>query len=264
MRMAIAQYDVVPDKDTNLETLAGYAAQAAEAGADLLVCPEAALAGFPREERHRILDAAESLDGPFATGVRKVSAETGVTVVVGIHELGDAEDPRLYNTVVVASGGEITAAYRKLHLYDAFSAKESDRIRPGSDAPVTFRCGDLTVGVVTCYDLRFPEIFRHLVDLGVDAFVVPAAWVRGSLKEAHWLTLLRARAIENTCYVGASGKINQYCIGRSTVFDPLGLQLADLGETPGLAIVDATAERIAEVRKTLPALEHRRYSVAMV
>jgi predicted amidohydrolase len=263
MRVAIAQYDVGPDKHANLDTVAGYADRAAGAGADLLICPEAALVGFQPGDPGFVRDRAEPLDGPFVTGVRKVSAETGVTIVIGIHETVENETERVSNTAVVTAAGELVAAYRKLHLYDAFTARESDRVVPGVEPPPTFDCAGLRVGLVTCYDLRFPEIFRDLADRGMDVCAVPAAWIRGDLKEAHWLTLLRARAIENTCYVAAAGKVNARCVGRSTVFDPLGLQLTDLGETPGLAVVEATADRVAEVRDKLPSLRHRRYTVAM-
>lgn len=279
LRIAIAQYTVGEDKEANLRTLAGYAERAARADAGLLVCPEAAMVGFPPGQS-RAREAAEPLDGPFVTGVRKISAQTGLTVVIGMHETGTdnshettdpdaaddrggggSRDRRVHNTLVVAEGGELTARYRKLHLYDAFAKKESANIAPGDEPPVTFRCGGLTIGLATCYDLRFPEIFRDLADRGADVLAVPAAWVRGTLKEDHWLTLLRARAIENTCYVVAPAKVNQACIGRSAAFDPLGLQLADLGEAPGLAVIEATRERLDQVRAELPVLEHRRYAV---
>ncbi|WP_163504699.1 carbon-nitrogen hydrolase family protein [Fodinicola acaciae] len=263
MRVAIAQYGPGQDKTANLDIVAGYARRAAEAGADMLICPEAAMVDFG-DDKEKVRQAAEPLDGPFVTGLRKLSAEHGVAVTIGIHETADTDDGRVYNTSVVASGGELAAYYRKLHLYDAFSAKESENIVPGVEDPATFRCAGLTVGLVTCYDLRFPEIFRDLVDRGADLFAVPAAWVRGPFKEAHWLSLLRARAIENTCYAIGSGKINDRCIGRSAAYDPMGAQLADLGEVPGMAVVEATAGRLADVREKLPSLAHRRYRVSLV
>jgi deaminated glutathione amidase len=264
MRLAIAQFTVSDDKTANLDQIAGYAREAAAAGADLLVCPEAAMVRLPDDDKPKLREEAEPLDGPFVTGLRKASAETGLTVLAGMHEPATGGDGRVHNTAVVVAGGELTGAYRKLHLYDAFSKRESEHVAPGAGELVTFACGDLTVGVATCYDLRFPEIFRELVDRGAEVFAVPAAWVRGSLKEEHWLTLLRARAIENTCYAAGAGEISRSNIGRSAVFDPLGLQLTDLGETPALGLVEVRPERLSEARVKLPALTHRRYRVARI
>lgn len=267
MRLAVAQYTVTDDKTANLQAIGERAAEAAAGGADLVVCPEAAMVRFPdSDDSPALRENAEPLDGPFATGIRKVSASSGVTVVAGMFEPADeaggpGPDGRVLNTVVVAAGGELVGAYRKLHLYDAFARKESAQVAPGEGEVLTFGCGGVTVGVATCYDLRFPEIFRDLADHGAELVAVPAAWVRGPLKEEHWLTLLRARAIENTCYVAGAGEVSRSAVGRSAVFDPLGLQLADLGEAPGLGIVDLSRDRVSSVRKTVPSLANRRYRV---
>ncbi|QIZ37419.1 carbon-nitrogen hydrolase family protein [Saccharopolyspora sp. ASAGF58] len=261
MRVAVAQTATGPDKSANLAEIAGFAARAAEGSAELLICPEAAMVTF-EDDRARIRTEAEPLDGPFATSIRELSTETGLTIVVGMHEPSGSSDGRVYNTSIVASRGELIAHYRKLHLYDAFAMRESEDIIAADADPVTFRCGGLTVGLITCYDLRFPEIFRDLVDRGAQLFAVSAAWVRGSLKEDHWTTLLRARAVENTCYVAAAGQVNPKNIGRSAVFDPLGLQLTDLGEQPGVAVVEVTEQRLEHARAVLPSLAHRRYAVS--
>jgi predicted amidohydrolase len=160
-------------------------------------------------------------------------------------------------------------AYRKLHLFDALGWRESAKIRPGeldpadpASALLTFDVGDLTVGVLTCYDLRFPEMSRALVDAGATLLALPAAWVAGPLKEAHWLTLVTARAIENTCYVAAAGQAPRDYAGQSVIVDPMGVPLARLGETDGaVAVAEVTAERVAEVRRVLPVLANRRYGV---
>jgi predicted amidohydrolase len=116
--------------------------------------------------------------------------------------------------------------------------------------------------VLTCYDLRFPEMSRALVDAGATLLALPAAWVAGPLKEAHWLTLVTARAIENTCYVAAAGQAPRDYSGQSVIVDPMGVPLARLGETDGaVAVAEVTAERVAEVRRVLPVLANRRYAV---
>ena len=154
--------------------------------------------------------------------------------------------------------GDLLATYRKTYLYDSFGYRESDRLTPGDGAAVTIKADDVTLGLMTCYDLRFPEFARGLVDAGAEALVVPAAWVRGPLKEDHWATLLRARAIENTCYVVAAGQTGATYIGCSMIIDPMGVALAALGDETALAVADVTPSRLADVRRRNPSLENRR------
>jgi predicted amidohydrolase len=122
-----------------------------------------------------------------------------------------------------------------------------------------FPAGDQTVGLMTCYDLRFPEHSRALVDAGATVLAIPAAWLRGPLKEDHWMTLLRARAIENTVYVAAAAQCGrQYC-GQSALIDPLGVAVAALGDDEGVVIGDIDEHRLISVRARNPALQHRRW-----
>jgi len=214
-----------------------------------------------------LVEVAEPIDGPFGIALADVAASTGVTVIAGMFESLPDKD-RVVNTVLAVGPDGLLGQYRKLHLFDALGWRESDRIRPGrldpadpASALLTFRLGELTVGVLTCYDLRFPELSRALVDAGVTLLAVPAAWVAGPLKEHHWLTLCAARAVENTCYLAAADQPPPEYAGRSVVLDPMGVPLAQLAETEGFAIAEATAERVEAVRKALPVLEHRRYEV---
>jgi predicted amidohydrolase len=155
------------------------------------------------------------------------------------------------------------AGYRKLHLYDAFGYRESDWVEPGPiAAPETFAWEGFTVGIQTCYDVRFPEVTRRLVDAGADLVLVPAEWVRGPLKEEHWRTLVTARAIENTVYVAAADHTPPIGVGASMIVDPMGVALASLGEEPGVVVAEVTRERVASVRRTNPALAVRRFGVA--
>ena len=258
MRIAVGQLGAGADKRENLERMVRFAAQAARAGADLVVFPEAAMAvGEPGAD---LTPVAEPIDGPFAAGLGEAAARYGIALVAGMFEPGGPE--RVYNTVVAfGPDGTLLGSYRKIHLYDAFGGRESDRIQPGDGTTLVFQLGDLKFGVMTCYELRFPEIARHLVERGAEVLLLPAAWVRGPLKEMHWETLARARAIENTVYVAASGQVSERSIGMSAIFDPMGVMIVSAGETEGVAIGEASPERLAEVRRTNPSLAMRRPDV---
>jgi predicted amidohydrolase len=261
--VAVAQFASSRDKGRNLERARQAVRTAAAAGAALVVLPEAAMYPFGRPE-DGLLDAAEPVDGPFAAALGEVAAETGVTVVAGMFETVPGEQ-RVSNTVLAIGPGGPLGHYRKLHLFDALGWRESDRVRPGEvddrAALLTFRLGDLTVGVLTCYDVRFPELARALVDAGATVLALPSAWVAGPLKEYQWRTLAVARAIENTAYVLAADQSPPDFAGHSMVIDPMGVVLAQVGEVDGLAVADASADRLADVRRTLPVLGHRRYRV---
>ena len=176
-------------------------------------------------------------------------------MVAGSFERSD--DPgRPFNTLLVR--GRSRASYRKIHLYDSFGYRESDRLSPGPLEPVTVDVGGVTVGLMTCYDLRFPEMARALVDAGAELLVVPAAWVAGDRKVDHWRTLLRARAIENTVHVAAAAQPAPRYSGHSMVVDPLGDVLAEAGDGPEVVRAVVSCERLLEARRTNPSLTNRR------
>ncbi|MEN0135955.1 MAG: carbon-nitrogen hydrolase family protein [Rhodococcus sp. (in: high G+C Gram-positive bacteria)] len=259
--VAIAQFAAGPDKADNLALIATFAAEAAAGGARMLVAPEFAMFTIPTMDE-RFVDSAESLDGEFVSGLREVATRHAMTVVAGINEAIPGER-RIFNTLVaVAPDGGIAATYRKLHLYDAFGYRESDVVQAGSiGAPETFVVDGVTVGMQTCYDLRFPEVTRRIVDAGADVLVLPAAWMSGPLKEDHWTTLVRARAIENTMYVAAADQSGPVGSGASLIVDPMGVVIASLGERVGTAFGTLSPDRIAEVRAKNPALTLRRFGV---
>ena len=245
------------DKAANLTRLRELVRRAADQGAELVVAPEAAMHDFGPPDVP-LGPVAESLDGPFVTGLQETAAELGITVVAGMFE--SAPDGRAYNTVVAVSA-ERVGSYRKMHLFDALGWKESERLAPGDGSLLSFEVGGLTVGVQTCYDIRFPELSRALVDQGVDVLAVPAAWVAGPLKEHQWLTLVTARAIESTAYAVTASQSPPRYTGCSRVVDPMGVTVAGVATTEGIAIADLSAERVAEVRAAVPSLQHRRYDV---
>jgi deaminated glutathione amidase len=167
--------------------------------------------------------------------------------------------PLVYNVALMISpSGETLAAYRKIHLFDALAVRESDRMAPGAASPSVFTANGLKFGLAVCYDLRFPELFRVLSDQGADVILVPSAWYAGGMKESQWLTLLRARAIENVCYAAGAVLTGTPFSGRSAAFDPFGVPLADAGESERIVTFTAEKSRLDEIRLKLPALRHRR------
>jgi predicted amidohydrolase len=251
LRVALVQAASALEPEANRAALA----RLAPSDADLVVFPEAFARDFGAPGSD-VSAFAEPVDGPFGTALGDLAAAGGTTVLAGMFEVGD--DPgRPFNTLLVR--GRAAAAYRKIHLYDSFGYRESDRLSPGPPEPVVVDLDGWRLGLMTCYDLRVPELARALVDRGAEVLVVPAAWVAGPGKIDHWRTLLAARAIENTVYVVAAGQpAPRYC-GTSLVLDPLGRVVAEAGaeeETVVRAELDPAA--VAEVRRTNPSLANRR------
>jgi deaminated glutathione amidase len=256
MRVSAIQFAATTDVDANVAAIGELIGRAA--GSDLVVLPEASMHDFGKPDLP-LGPAAQRLDGPFVAALAGHARAMRATIVAGMFE-ESADAMRPYNTVVaVAPDGDLQAVYRKVHLYDSFGYRESDRLSPGEPTPVAVKVGDLVVGLMTCYDLRFPEHARLLVDAGADALVVPAAWVRGPLKEDHWETLLRARAIENTAYVVAAAQTGAAYAGSSMVVDPMGVAFARLGDETGLITADLSPDRVREVRERNPSLANRRF-----
>jgi predicted amidohydrolase len=256
--VAVAQFAPTDDSSANLATIAGLAETAVTRGASLVVFPEYSSYFTPTIGQDWV-DAAEPLDGPFASGLAALATRLGVHIVAGLLEAREAT--RFSNTLVAFSPeGELEATYRKLHLYDAFGERESDWVVAGEiESPETFGWGGLTVGLQTCYDIRFPEVTRRIVDAGADLVLLPAEWVRGPLKEHHWRTLVTARALENTIYVAAADHAPPIGAGNSMVVDPMGIELVTIGEASGIAIAWVSPDRIAAVRAINPALSLRRF-----
>src|SRR6185437_1201609 len=162
--------------------------------------------------------------------------------------------------------GQLVAAYRKIHLFDALGQRESETVAPGSDVVIADLAG-LRVGILTCYDVRFPELARALTVRGADMIAIPSAWAAGLFKEEHWVTLVRARAIENTIWVAAAGQVPDpgepatkapTGVGRSLLVDPMGTARLDLGSSAGVSSGVVDTEVTAKVRTVLPSLRHRR------
>jgi len=259
--VAVVQFAPGEDRVHNRDVVSGLIAVAASRGARLVVLPEYSSyfvdplgASFARN--------AETLDGDFVGALAAAAREHDLWVVAGLVEKTDVPHKFSNTLVAVDPAGDVVATYRKQHLYDAFGAQESEWVVPGDlDAPQTFAVDGIVVGLQTCYDLRFPEVTRRLADAGAELVAVPAEWVRGPLKEHHWTTLLAARAIENTLYVAAADHPPAIGVGASAVIDPMGVTIAGLGETTGVAVAEVSSARVREVRERNPALRLRRYGV---
>lgn len=266
MRVAMCQIPVADDPKQNLSRIQAALARAAASpgGADLAVFPEAAQIRLGND----LAAHAEPLDGPFVTALRDAAREHGMPLIAGVFE--PSGDGRVYNTAVaIEASGEIAGAYRKIHLFDAFGDLESDRVAPG-DAAVVVELAGTRIGLITCYDVRFPELARALMDQGADLLVIIAAWAHGTFKEEHWTTLVRARAIENTVWTVAVDQAPEpgtrpargpAGVGRSLLVDPMGVVRADLGPFPDIRVLEIDQEVTGRIRRILPVLSHRRPEV---
>ncbi len=249
--VAAAQLTASSDPAANLEQVGSFLARAVDAGAQLVVFPEATMARFGSPLRR----LAEPLDGPFASGVRALAAEHGVLVVVGMFE--PADDGRVYNTLLVTGAG-VDASYRKIHLYDAFGSRESDTVAPG-DRVVTVAAFGTTVGFATCYDVRFADQFTALGRAGARLVCLPASWGEGPGKAEQWDLLVRARALDAQAWMLACGQAWSppegplpLGIGRSVVVDPTGGVRARLGHQPELLVTGLDLDVVDDVRRRIP------------
>ncbi len=243
MKVALCQIPVSSDPGVNLARVKEAMSAAAAQGADLAVFPEATQIRFGADLR----GAAEPLDGPFCAALASAARDHQTAMVAGVFE--PAPDGRVYNTAVAFDRqGNRCAGYRKIHLFDALGQRESDLVAPG-EQPVVAEFDGIRAGLITCYDIRFPELARALIDRGAQLLVVPAAWGAGLFKEEHWVTLVRARAIENTVWVAAAGQVPDLDappvsaptgVGRSMLVDPMGTVRLDLGSRPGVGTSPGT------------------------
>lgn len=262
VRLTVAQFSASLDVEENLKACYTLISEAS-GDSDLVVLPENAMYSDPTKER---ADSkySEPLNGPFVSALQDAAREHAVAVLAGITET-HPEDSRTYNTLVyITAAGELAGTYRKIHLYDAFGYRESDSVIAADIGdPLVFELNGVSLGAATCYDVRFPEISRWLVDRGADVIILPAAWAAGPMKELHWDTLVRARAIENTVYFAACGQTGPHCTGQSLIVDPMGVTLASAGEqSMTLATGTIDAQRITDVRAANPSLTNRRFLVS--
>ncbi|MEU7140141.1 carbon-nitrogen hydrolase family protein [Nocardia sp. NPDC046473] len=261
--VAVVQFAPGTDPSANLSALREHVRAARDRGARVVVAPEYSMFAVTRLDE-RVVAVAEPLTGPFVTGLGEIAREFGVHLVAGMVEQVAPGGSRIRNTLVVLGpDGTLVTKYRKVHLYDAFGFVESEVVEPGAiEAPAVFGVADVTFGLQTCFDLRFPEGIRRVATAGAQVLVLPAQWIPGPAKVDQWTTLLRARAIENTVYVAAADQAAPRGAGASMIIDPTGAVLAELGDEAGVLTAGIDLVHLAEVRTTNPSLELRRFAIA--
>jgi predicted amidohydrolase len=252
MRIALAQTASSRVPAENRDHLASLEVPDAE----LVVLPECYQRDFGAPDEPLGADA-EPLDGAFVQALVAKAAEHGGTWVAGMLERSDDPD-RPYNTLVVADGDGLVASYRKIHLYDSFGFKESDRLSAGPRTPLLLDVAGVQVGLMTCYDLRFPELTRALSRAGAQVLVVPSAWVAGPRKVHHWRTLVTARAIENVSYVAAVCQSAPRYTGHSMLVDPRGDVVVEAGDHDEILVGAMSPGLLEEARTENPSLLNRR------
>lgn len=266
MKIGLLQFRIEAEDPRGNEQRATNAIyDAADRGAELLVLPELWKVGYFATEDYET--AAEPLSGPTVSHIRKLASDLGVAILAGsiIEDLSQSvtdtpADTGLANTsVLFDSSGTRQAIYRKHHLF-GYESEEADLLTPGERLE-TAQVGDFTVGITTCYDLRFPELYRELLNRGVTLVLVPSAWPYPRVE--HWKTLTEARALENLFYVAAVNGTGPAggdgLIGRSRVIDPWGVPIRAAGSDEETLLVDLDPERVRKVRDQFPALRDRRY-----
>ncbi|MEU1195799.1 carbon-nitrogen family hydrolase [Streptomyces sp. NPDC005813] len=255
MRASLLQIDVndAESVESRRQRVASLVRE--QAGADLVVLPELWTTGAFAYEGFRT--EAEPLEGPTYEVMAKAASDAGVWLHAGSIPERDPEGP-LYNTSLVFSpSGELAASYRKIHRF-GFDKGEAVLMGAGSEL-VTVRLPETVVGVATCYDLRFPELFRGLVDAGAETLVLSAGWPER--RRSHWTLLAQARAVENQAYVLACGTAGTHAgvaqAGHSLVVDPWGEVLAEAGAGEEVLTVDFDPAKVADTREQFPALKDR-------
>ncbi|MGK8509999.1 carbon-nitrogen hydrolase family protein [Nocardia asiatica] len=260
--VAVVQFAPSTDPSANLAAVREHVRTARERGARVVVAPEYSMFAVTRLDE-RVVAVAEPLTGPFVTGLGSIAREFDVFLVAGTVERVAPGGDRIRNTLVVLGpDGSLVTRYRKVHLYDAFGHLESDVVEPGViEAPPTFTVADVTFGMQTCFDLRFPEGVRRVAAAGAQVLLLPAQWIPGPAKVDQWTTLLRARAIENTVYVAAADQAAPRGAGASMIVDPAGSVLAELGDEPGVLTAGIDLAYLSKVRTANPSLALRRFAI---
>jgi predicted amidohydrolase len=267
VRASAIQLNSTEDTERNLDTADRLVRAAAARGAELVVLPEK-WSVFGTSEQ--MSAAAEPLDGHLIGWGRAVARELGIDLIAGSIVEDVPTSPKAANTSVhIDPNGEVRAVYRKIHMFDVevegVVYAESESEQPGEEIVVTELAGGVKLGMSICYDVRFPELYRNLAGRGAELIAVPSAFTLATTRD-HWDVLLRARAIENQCFVIAPNQIGQHppghrSGGRSMIVDPWGLVLASAPDTETAIVADLDLAVLDDVRRRLPALTHRRPEV---
>ncbi len=262
MKVGIVQFKASTHKEDNLQKIISYVEKAASKNATLCAFPEFMMFYTNSSQTSKQLASlSETISGNFITTIAKSAKENHIQVIGSFYETSKKKN-RVYDTsFVIDKSGKLLSTYRKIHLYDALGFKESKKMISGSkiSKPVNTSVGK--IGMMICYDLRFPEMSRSLAIAGADVLIVPSAWVKGNMKEEHWIIINKTRAIENGCYVIAPDQVGNIYCGRSLVVDPYGKILLDMKKKKGISFANIDLNKIKQTRKVLPLLKNRRANV---
>ena len=261
-RIAIVQMRSSKHKQENLDRSIEFVTEAASKGAGLVCFPEFQMAFSPSSQSAaELAGIAETIGGNFISKIAEAAKKNKIEIVATIYEK-TGRPQRVFDTaVMISSTGKVSSVYRKLHLYNALGFKESAKLVAGKKIVKPARTDAGSIGLLICYDLRFPELSRILTIKGADVLVAPSAWVAGEMEAEHWQTMLKARAIENGSYVVAPDQLGNIYCGRSMAVDPFGVVLVEMGHREGVEIVGVDKSRVQQVRKSLPLLKNRRTDV---
>ncbi|QLH08052.1 carbon-nitrogen hydrolase family protein [Nitrosopumilus ureiphilus] len=262
MKAAIVQFKASTKKEDNLKKIISFISKAAVKNATLCAFPEFMMFYTNSSQTPKQLASlSETIAGDFVTTIAKSAKENHIQVVGSFYEKSRKKD-RVYDTsFVIDKSGKVISTYRKIHLYDALGFRESDKMASGSKIAKPVKTSIGKIGMMICYDLRFPEMSRSLAVAGSEVLVVPSAWVKGNMKEEHWITINKTRAIENGCYVIAPDQVGNIYCGRSLVVDPYGKILLDMKKKQGIGFVNIDLNKVKQTRKVLPLLKNRRTDV---
>ena len=264
MRVAAIQLTATPDLATNIAKAGAVVREAAAAGAELVLLPEWWAAGGTAAQKSAV---AQSLDGEAISWAAAIAGELQIDLIAGSVAESIEGEEKLHNTSVhIGPDGQRKAIYRKIHLFDVglseVSYRESDNQEPGGQVVSSELADGSVVGMSICYDLRFPELYRLQAVGGAKLLVVPACFTRPTT-EAHWATLLRARAIENQCFVVAANQVGEIAPGmqaggESMILDPWGTELAKADTTSEMLITaELNFAELERIRSELPSLASR-------
>lgn len=267
MRAAAVQLNSTDNIERNLATADRLVRAAASRGAELIVLPEKWTVLGTAEQ---IAEGAQSLEGPAIRWAREIARELSLDLVAGsIVERVQGQEKLSNTSVHVGPDGEVRAVYRKLHMFDVevdgTVYAESRHEQAGSEIVVSRLAGGVPLGMSICYDVRFPELYRQLAVRGAQVLAVPSAFTLATTRD-HWEILLRARAIENGCFVVAPNQVGAHppgnrSGGRSLILDPWGLVLAGAPDLETVIVADLDLDLLADIRRRLPSLSHRRTDV---
>ena len=261
-KIAVVQMRADTEKEKNLKKILDYIAHAAKRDAALCAFPEFMMFYTPSyQSASELASLAEKITGEFVTSISEVARKNSVQVVGTFYEKSPKAN-RVYDTSFLTDrNGRIVSKYRKIHLYDALGFKESAKLYPGSSVARPIKTSVGKIGMMICYDLRFPEMSRMLASSGSEILIAPSAWVQGKMKEEHWITINKTRAIENGCYVVAPDQVGNIYCGRSLIVDPFGKILLDMKKREGIGMADLSLDQVKQVRKKLPLLKNRRTDI---